>query len=91
MIVDAPDVAGEADERLLDEVLGGVAIVDEEAGEAHERGAFGCEQLGDESVGPCFGDRGTADGDDCRADGRHLPRRRTTPRDQRRGESRAHC
>ena len=40
-VLDPVDVAGQADERLLHEVLGGVAVVDEQAGEAHERRALG--------------------------------------------------
>ena len=49
-ILDAPGAAGETDERLLHEVLGGVAIVDEQPGEAHQRHAFGPEHVGDEPV-----------------------------------------
>ena len=42
---------GEAEERLLHDVLGGVAIVDEDAGEAHERAALEVEETHDELFG----------------------------------------
>jgi len=42
--------AREADEGLLHEVLGRVAIVDEQTGEPHQRGRFLAEQLDDERV-----------------------------------------
>ena len=41
-------VAGQAQERLLHDVFGGVAVVDEQAGEAHERPTVGMEQPDDE-------------------------------------------
>ena len=63
-ILDAVGAAGEADERLLHEVLGGVAIVDEQPGEAHQRRALGAEHVGDEPIdvevagtAPVSGDR----------------------------------
>ena len=50
LVVDAVGVTGEADERLLDEVLGGVAVVDEEAHEADEPMRLLLEQRHDEAV-----------------------------------------
>ena len=49
-VTDPPGVAGQADEGLLDEVLGSVAVVDEQAGQAHERATLLGEEADDELV-----------------------------------------
>ena len=43
--------SGEPEERLLHEVLGGVTVVDEQAGEPHQRPALLLEQPDDELLG----------------------------------------
>ena len=42
---------GEPEERLLDEVLGGVAVVDEQAGQPDQRPALLLEEPDDELLG----------------------------------------
>ena len=50
-VVDPPGVPGEPQERLLDDVLGRIAVVDEQPGEPDERCTLGVEEPDDQLLG----------------------------------------
>ena len=50
LVLDPVRGSGQADERLLHQVLGRVAIVDEQPGQAHQRPALALEELDEEPV-----------------------------------------
>lgn len=56
-VVDAVGGAREPDEGLLHQILGGVAIIDEEPSEANQRRTFGAKQVNDEIGGFAVGRR----------------------------------
>ena len=51
VVLEASEAAGHPDERLLHHVLRCVAVIDEEAGEAHQRRGMGSVHLGDPRIG----------------------------------------